>query len=81
MKISSFVLVLLLISGIFLTGCGVKNADTINYNRKLGKYITTGNQSTVPVDTIDLSEGPSLKYQSNLGRKDVNIEFKIVNPY
>lgn len=81
MKISSFVLVLLLISGIFLTGCGVKKADTINYNRKLGKYITTDNQSTAPVDTIDLSEGPRLKYEGNLGPKDVNFEFKIVNPY
>ena len=30
---------------------------------------------------IDLSEGPKLRYDSKFGPKDLNFDFKIINPY
>jgi hypothetical protein len=32
-------------------------------------------------NTVDLSEGPKLKYDANLGPKNLNFDIKIVDPY
>ena len=31
--------------------------------------------------TIELSEGPKLRYNANFGPRDLNFDFKIINPY
>ena len=83
MKKFVFVLACVLVANIFLTACTVsKKPQTINYNRRLQQYL--------PADTskqrssggmIDLSEGPKLKYEGNLGPNDLNFDIKIKNPY
>ena len=53
---------------------------TINYTRRLGKYLQA-EPSASTNGTIDLSEGPKLRYDAKFGPKDMNFDVKIVNPY
>lgn len=79
MKKYFLLIVCLLISSILLSACsGIKQNSTIKYERKLGKYFE---QEKSPNGTIDLSEGPKLKYDAKLGPQDLNFDFKIINPY
>ena len=71
-------------AGILFSGCSArKNAQTINYQRRLQNYLpSTPNASTQrPSGTIDLSEGPKTKYDAKLGPKDLDFDIKIRNPY
>ena len=52
----------------------------IKYERKLGKYFESEDKKNIS-GTIDLSEGPKLRYNANFGPKDLNFDIKIVNPY
>ena len=73
---------LLLFSVFFLTACKARPKNqTINYQRKLEKYLTSEQKNTRSGGSIDLSEGPKLKYDANLGPSDVNFDVKVVNPY
>ena len=81
-------LAVLILCGIFsvcfLTACGVKKeAKTINYQRRLKQYLPsdTPKAKTTSSTTVDLSEGPKLRYDANFGPRDVNFDFKIKNPY
>lgn len=80
MKRIVFLLVCIILCSIFVCACSVKpQKPTINYQRRLKKYIQTETPNTT--QTIDLSEGPRLRYDVNLGPQDVNFDFKIKNPY
>ena len=79
MKKYAFLIVCLLVSSILLSACNTTPKSPIKYERKLGKYFTDDSKNTGGV--IDLSEGPKLRYNANFGPKDVNFDFKIINPY
>jgi hypothetical protein len=78
MKKYAFLVVCLLIMAVFLSACTTQPKSPIKYERKLGKYFEPEEK---PVGTIDLSDGPKLKYNANFGPKDLNFDIKIVNPY
>ena len=80
MKKYGLLIVCLLLSSILLSACNADPSSPIKYERKLGKYLEP--QENKPTGgTIDLSEGPKLKYNANFGPKDLNFDFKIINPY
>ena len=54
--------------------------QTIKYERRFGKYFDDGN-SQQKGNTIDLSEGPKLRYDAKFGPRDLNFDIKIENPY
>lgn len=73
---------LMLFSVVFLTACKPRpKQQTINYQRRLEKYLPSEQTNVKSGGGIDLSEGPKLKYDANLGPKDVNFDVKVVNPY
>ena len=75
-------LCLLVITGIVVSGCSVKQkSQTINYQRRLQHYLPADSTGTKPTGTVDLSEGPKLKYDAKLGPTDLNFDIKIKNPY
>ena len=78
MKKSAFVIVCLLFSSILFSACTATPQSPIKYKRKLEKYMEPEKQSS---GTIDLSEGPKLRYNANFGPKDLNFDIKIINPY
>lgn len=79
MKKYSLLVVCLLISSVILSGCNVQPAKSpIKYKRKLEKYLPN---ETHKAATVDLSEGPKLKYNANFGPQDLNFDMKIVTPY
>ena len=80
MKKHGLLIVCLLISSILLSACNSTPNSPIKYERKLGKYFESEENKTVG-GMIDLSEGPKLRYNANFGPKDLNFDFKIVNPY
>ena len=56
-----------------------KKQNMVQSQRKFAKYIqSSGNSSST---SIDLSEGPKLKYDANLGPQNLNFDIKIVDPY
>ena len=69
----------LLISSVLLSACNTVPNSPIKYERKFGKYFEPEQKSTGAM--IDLSEGPKLRYNANFGPKDLNFDFKIINPY
>lgn len=78
MKKYSLLVVCLLMSTLLLSACStLQSSNTIKYERKLGKYFEQENVG----GTIDLSEGPKLRYDTKLGPRDLNFDIKIVNPY
>lgn len=79
MKKYSLLIVCLLISTALLSACTTTPKSPIKYERKLGKYFEQEQQT--PAGTIDLSEGPKLKYDAKFGPKDLNFDIKIINPY
>ena len=80
MKKHGLLIVCLLISSILLSACNAVPNSPIKYERKLGKYFEPEENKTVG-GMIDLSEGPKLRYNANFGPKDLNFDFKIINPY
>lgn len=80
MKKISLIFVYMIIASFLLSACSSTQNSPIKYERKLGKYFET--EENKPVGgMIDLSEGPKLKYNAHFGPKDLNFDFKIVNPY
>ena len=78
MKKYGLFIVCLLISTILLSACNMSPESPINYERKLGKYFEADKR---PAGTIDLSEGPKLRYDAKFGPRELNFDIKIVNPY
>lgn len=79
MRNYGLLIVCLLISSVLLSACNAAPTSPIKYERKLGKYFESENKSAGA--TIDLSEGPKLRYNAYFGPKDLNFDFKIINPY
>ena len=79
MKKYGLLIVCLLIFAVFVSACSSSSKSPIKYERKLGKYFESENKTTGM--TIDLGEGPKLKYNIDFGPKDLNFDIKIVNPY
>ena len=79
MKKYGLLVVCLLISSILLSACNTMPDSPIKYERKLGKYFESEEKHVG--GTIDLSEGPKLRYNANFGPKDLSFDFKIINPY
>ena len=80
MKKYGLLIVCLLASSVLLSACNSTPNSPIKYERKFGKYFES-EESKSAGGTIDLSEGPKLRYNATFGPKDLNFDFKIVNPY
>ena len=64
----------------FLSACQTKSATPlIQSQRRFAQYV--GEQNNKPANVIDLSEGPRLIYDADLGPKTPNFDFKIISPY
>lgn len=81
MKKYGLIIFCLIIFCVILSACDSTSKSTIKYERKLGKYLENNNQNKNHDKTIDLSEGPKLRYDAKFGPKDLNFDIKIVNPY
>lgn len=79
MKKFSILVLCLIVMSLFLSACTTTTKSPIKYERKLGKYFQ--NENTPQGEMIDLSEGPRLNYDGNLGPKDLNFEMKLITPY
>lgn len=79
MKKIGLLIVFLLISLMLFSACKTQPQSPIKYERKLGKYFEADKNQ--PGGTIDLSEGPKLRYDAKFGPKELNFDIKIVNPY
>ena len=53
--------------------------NLIQSKRRFAEYMEP--QQHKDPNTVDLSEGPKLKYDANLGPKNLNFDIKIVDPY
>ena len=80
MKKYSLLIVCLLVSIVLLSACTSVSNSPIKYERKLGKYFES-EEKKAQVGTIDLSEGPKLRYDAKFGPKDLSFDIKIINPY
>ena len=80
MKKYSLLIVCLLVSTVLLSACTATPKSPIKYERKLGKYFESEENKT-QFGTIDLSEGPKLRYDAKFGPKELNFDIKIINPY
>ena len=78
MKKYGLLVVCLLITTVLLCACSSEPKSAIKYERKLGKYFE---EEKSVGGVVDLSEGPKLRYNASFGPKDLNFDFKIVNPY
>ena len=79
MKKIGLIIVCLLISLLLFSACKMQPASPIKYERKLEKYLEPERKQTGA--TIDLSEGPKLRYDAKFGPRDLNFDIKIINPY
>ena len=80
MKKYSLYIACLLVSTLLLSACSTMPKSPIKYERKLGKYFESEDRK-VQGGTIDLSEGPKLRYDAKFGPKELNFDIKIINPY
>lgn len=79
-KFCIFLLMLSFIS-VFASACTHKQkANMVQAKRRFAEYVEPSQNSNYS-GRIDLSEGPKLNYDANLGPKNLNFEFKIVDPY
>ena len=67
--------------GTFTTACtsGVPKQNMIQSKRRFAEFVEPQQQNDP--NRIDLSEGPKLRYDANLGPKNLNFDIKIVDPY
>ena len=80
MKKYSLFIVCLLVSIFFLSACSATPKSPIKYERKLGKYFESEKNKNQG-GTVDLSEGPKLRYDAKFGPQELNFDIKIINPY
>ena len=78
-RICSLMLCLLCVS-LFLSACKTKTTKPlIQSQRRFAQYVEP--QDSKQAGVIDLSEGPRLRYDAELGPKNPEFDFKIINPY
>ena len=79
-KICIILLMVLFLITIFSTACNKSTkASMVQAKRRFAQYTEPPKSTNNSV--IDLSEGPKLNYDANLGPKKLNFDFKIVDPY
>ena len=80
-KICIFLLMMSLFS-CFVSACAPKKpkANMIQSQRRFAKYVEPQTRGTSPA-SIDLSEGPKLRYDATFGPNNINFDIKIVDPY
>ena len=80
-KVLSLVL-LFAFCGVLTSAC-TNNAkpkqNLIQSKRRFAEYVEPQQQRDP--NRVDLSEGPKLRYDANLGPKNLNFDIKIVDPY
>lgn len=82
MKKVTLIMLCFVFSTVVFSACTPKQkAPAIKYQRKLEKYLPQENNAPKAKNTVDLSEGPKLKYDAKFGPKDLNFDIKVVNPY
>ncbi len=81
MKKICYVLILSMFSTLFFSACTLKQQKStmVQAKRRFARYVEPQKQSNV--GSVDLSEGPKLKYDADFGPKTPNFDIKIVNPY
>ena len=81
MKKICALLVFVFLLTMITSACHVKRTDNsmVKAERRFAKYVESPTQPRNQY--IDLSEGPKLKYDANLGPSNINFDFKIVDPY
>ena len=79
-KICIFLLIVSLIC-VCASACKVQNnkQSMVQAHRKFEKYVEP--QSNTNKSAVDLSEGPRLNYDANLGPQNLNFDIKVVDPY
>lgn len=81
MKKICFLFVCAFIASTFLSACDTKpKPSMVQGKRRLEKYIQPEKQEHNGT-TVDLSEGPKLKYDARFGPNTPDFDIKIVNPY
>lgn len=79
-KICIITLLLLFFVTIFASACNkAPKASMIQAKRRFAQY--TYIQNTKHQGVVDLSEGPKLNYDRDLGPQKLNFDIKIVDPY
>ncbi len=80
-KILTLLLIFSLVS-ICTVGCSYKQANKKNMiqsKRRFANYVESTNKGAS--NSIDLSDGQKLKYEADLGPKNLNFDIKIIDPY
>jgi len=77
-----FVLIVCLMFAISMSACttNTQNNSMVQAKRRFADYLPDETK-TSQEGVVDLSEGPRLRYDRNMGPKDLNFDIKIVNPY
>ena len=80
-KFCIFFIMLSLVS-VCTTACSKQHKPKPNMIQSKRRFAEFVDGPTVKdPNTIDLSEGPKLKYEGNLGPKNLEFDIKIVDPY
>ena len=58
---------------------GQPKPNMIQSKRRFAQYVEPTSQKNP--NAIDLSEGPKLQYDANLGPKNLEFDIKIIDPY
>ena len=76
------VLVICLLFVVSMSACSTntQNNSMVQAKRRFADYLP-GEANSSSEGVVDLSEGPKLRYDRNMGPKDLNFDIKIVNPY
>ena len=74
-------MILSTVSMLFFSACTIKEQKStmVQAKRRFAKYVEP--QKNKDVRSVDLSEGPRLRYDADFGPKTPNFDIKIVNPY
>ena len=74
-------MILSMVSMLFFSACTIKEQKStmVQAKRRFAKYVEP--QKNKDARSVDLSEGPRLRYDADFGPKTPNFDIKIVNPY
>ena len=75
-------LMLLIFVSVFTTACNDQpkpKQNMIQAKRRFADYVEPQQQKDP--NTVDLSEGPRLKYDKRIGPQNLDFDIKIIDPY
>ena len=81
MKKALIFLLMLTFVSVCTTACtgNKQKPNLIQSKRRFAEYVEP--QAQKDPNTIDLSDGPKLKYDAKLGPKNLDFDIKIIDPY